>query len=149
MFVPKLRKVHIPKDQDDVFLVMDYFKSDLKKLMNSKTQLSEQHVIVIMYNLLCAVNFIHTANIIHRDIKPANVLIDTNCNVRICDFGLSRSAVDEEQKDGRKKRSLSKHVQSRWYRAPEVILTEREYDQAIDMWSVGCILAELLSCYEA
>ena len=149
MFVPKLRKVHIPKDQDDVFLVMDYFKSDLKKLMNSKTQLSEQHVIVIMYNLLCAVNFIHTANIIHRDIKPANVLIDTNCNVRICDFGLSRSAVDKEQNDGRKKRSLSKHVQSRWYRAPEVILTEREYDQAIDMWSVGCILAELLSCYEA
>jgi len=53
--------------------------------------MDEDHIKTIFYNLLCAMHFIHSSNIIHRDIKPANILIDLNCNVKICDFGLSRS----------------------------------------------------------
>ena len=74
---------------------------------------------------------------IHRDIKPANILVDENCNLILCDFGLARTL-------GTKKRPMTAHVVSRWYRAPEVILGNTSYDQSLDVWSVGCVLAELI-----
>ena len=76
-----------------IFLVMELGEMDLKQLMETvpETQLTEQHIITILYNTLSAVNFIHAANIIHRDLKPANILVDSNCNISICDFGLARS----------------------------------------------------------
>jgi serine/threonine protein kinase len=55
------------------------------------TIIEENHIIIIIYNLLCAINFMHSANLIHRDIKPANILIDGKCQVRICDFGFAIS----------------------------------------------------------
>ena len=75
-----------------LFIVMRLGDYDMKKLFETMphTKLSEDHVITILYNLLCAVHFLHSANVCHRDIKPANILIDTNSNVQICDFGLAR-----------------------------------------------------------
>ena len=75
---------------------MEYFESDLKKLLIKSDELSfsEDHVITIMYNVLCALNMVHTSNIMHRDIKPANILIDEYCHVRLCDFGLARPVPD-------------------------------------------------------
>jgi len=72
---------------------MELGELDMKGLMETvpDTKLSEEHITTILYNMLCAINFIHSANIIHRDIKPSNVLVDSNCNVQICDFGLARS----------------------------------------------------------
>jgi len=110
----------------------------------------------------------HSANILHRDLKPANILINSDCTLKICDFGLSRSmqeestnlnVIEEEnaenststmnnfpRKIGRnKKRQLSSHVVTRWYRAPELILLEKNYNGKIDIWSLGCIYAEILS----
>ena len=71
---------------------MEFVESDVRKLLkNSKNiHIEEEHIITILYNILCALNTIHSANVIHRDIKPANILIDNNCSVKICDFGLSR-----------------------------------------------------------
>ena len=76
-----------------LFMVIDLHQSDMKKLLNSNPQieLSEEHILTILYNSLCALNFIHTANVIHRDLKPANFLIDSTCGVKLCDFGLSRT----------------------------------------------------------
>ena len=81
-----------------LFLVMDYFSPSLKQTLDSNQAnsgadvvLSEQHLITITYNLLCSLNFLHTANIMHRDLKPANILINEDCLTRICDFGLARS----------------------------------------------------------
>lgn len=101
---------------------------------------TEDHIKVIMYNLLCSINFLHSANVVHRDLKPANILVDGECNLSICDFGLSRTL----SKDQKSKRPMTAHVTSRFYRAPELILNEGDYDQKIDMWSIGTILGDLM-----
>lgn len=89
---------------------MDLIELDFKKLFDTvpKTLLDEDHIITILYNSLCALSYIHSANIIHRDIKPANFLIDSQCNVKICDFGLARvmpqqSELEKEVKKVKKK----------------------------------------------
>ena len=95
----KLIDLFNPRKQDStkgglgIFIVMEYMQTDLKELLNltASTKITEGHAIQIIYNLLCAVKFIHSANIIHRDLKPANILIDQNCNIKLCDFGLART----------------------------------------------------------
>ena len=74
------------------FMVMEHFETDLASLLHNseKVNLTEDHVITIFYNILCALNVVHTSNIMHRDIKPANILVNESGHVRICDFGLSR-----------------------------------------------------------
>ena len=99
-FVPQLLDVFIPEDQvmkpkslKDIFLVMETEQLDLKKFMSgTKNQLTPEHVKFILYNLLCAVNFIHQSNVMHRDLKPHNILINDECQVKICDFGMARVA---------------------------------------------------------
>ena len=118
----------------------------------------KQHVKTVLYNMLCAANFISSANVMHRDLKPANILINRFCQVKFCDFGLSRtlpesladkqkqslSETSDAKRSVKKTRCLSSHISSRWFRSPEIILIEKEYDQGIDIWSLGCILYELL-----
>lgn len=93
-----------------VFLVMELVESDMKKLLSSTppVPLQEEHIITIIYNSLCALNYMHSANIIHRDIKPGNFLINSSCSVKICDFGLARTMpkkddLEREFRDSRKK----------------------------------------------
>ena len=80
-------------DQLGIFIVMEHFGTSLKNLLDMKetSQLNTNHMQVIMYNSLQAMKFLHSANVIHRDIKPSNILVNENCHVKICDFGLSRS----------------------------------------------------------
>jgi mitogen-activated protein kinase 1/3 len=85
-----------------LFLVLEYHESDLKKVVTTVgegTNISEEHIITIMYNTLCSINYMHSANIMHRDIKPANLLIDQNCSVKVCDFGLSRDVPQHIKED--------------------------------------------------
>ena len=72
---------------------MEFEQSDLRKILeeHDKLDFTEDHVIFIMYNLLCSLNYLHSANIMHRDIKPANILLDYNCGAKLCDFGLARN----------------------------------------------------------
>lgn len=86
---------------------------------------------------LRALKYIHSANVLHRDLKPSNLLVNSNCDLKICDFGLARPV---EVNSG----PLTEYVVTRWYRAPEIMLSCQEYTKAIDVWSVGCIFAELL-----
>jgi mitogen-activated protein kinase 1/3 len=83
----------------------------------------------------------HSANVLHRDLKPSNLLLNANCDLKVCDFGLARSAASTDDNSG----FMTEYVATRWYRAPEIMLTFKEYTKAIDVWSVGCILAEMLS----
>jgi mitogen-activated protein kinase 1/3 len=87
----------------------------------------------------------HSANVIHRDLKPGNILVNKNCDLKICDLGLARGYENEEDfKTEYNYIYIFRYVVTRWYRAPEVILNASEYSKAVDIYSVGCILAELL-----
>ena len=76
-----------------IFLVMELVGPDLRDVINNakELQIDEEAAIIIMYNLLCSINFMHSANVIHRDIKPSNLLLNEECHLKICDFGLSRT----------------------------------------------------------
>jgi len=85
----------------------------------------------------------HSANVIHRDMKPSNLLLNSECLLKVADFGLAR-LVDAPKEDGTKTQVLTDYVATRWYRAPEILLGSNNYTKAVDMWSIGCILGELL-----
>ena len=96
VFFTKIYDVIMATNQEKapcLFIVMEHVESDLKKVLNKSGSIdfTEDHVLTILYNALCALNFMHTANLMHRDIKPANILVDNDCQIKLCDFGLSRS----------------------------------------------------------
>ena len=152
------------QDLKDIFIVMNYMDSDLRKvLLQDNIGFNEKHTITILFRLLCAIDFLHKANVMHRDLKPGNILLDQDCRLLLCDFGLARTSrkVEQKKKDYTReamtekllkvrpnrqieKRSLSNHVMSRSYRSPEIIILETKYRNSVDTWSVGCILAELI-----
>lgn len=183
--VVRIRELLLPKDLEsfnELFIVMEHAQSDLKKLLKSPVHLEPSHIQLISYNILAGMKYIHSANVLHRDLKPANILLNEDCEVKICDFGLARS-VPEEIKDDfieeaeeqpeeakapeakapenkpkaklqrtskmQSKTQLTGHVVTRWYRAPELILLEKKYTKAIDVWSIGCVMAELSGMLKA
>ena len=83
----------------------------------------------------------HSAELLHRDLKPANILLNSDCLVKVADFGLVRSVA---QKDDSTTPVLTEYVATRWYRAPEILLGSHTYTKGVDMWSLGCILGEIL-----
>lgn len=94
VYSTKLLDVLEPDDEktfDVLYIVEEYVDADLKKVLRSAISLSEVHIQVIVYNILCSINAIHSAGVLHRDIKPSNILIDEDCQVKLCDFGLARS----------------------------------------------------------
>jgi mitogen-activated protein kinase 1/3 len=80
-----------PQSFDTLYVVMEYAESDLKKIIKSNINLELLHIQTIVYNLLCGIKYLHESNVLHRDLKPANVLINEDCTVKLCDYGLARS----------------------------------------------------------
>ncbi|XP_062860840.1 mitogen-activated protein kinase 12 isoform X2 [Trichomycterus rosablanca] len=117
----------------DFCLVMPFMGTDLGKLMKME-KLSEERIQYLVYQILRGLKYIHAAGIIHRDLKPGNLAINEDCELKILDFGLARQTDSE----------MTGYVVTRWYRAPEVILNWMHYTQTVDIWSVGCIMAEML-----
>ncbi|XP_065197409.1 mitogen-activated protein kinase 1-like [Sycon ciliatum] len=127
-------------DIKDIYIVQQLMETDLYKLLRSQ-QLSNDHICYFLYQILRGVKYIHSANVLHRDLKPSNLLLNTNCDLKICDFGLARIADPDHDHTG----FLTEYVATRWYRAPEIMLNSRGYTKSIDIWSVGCILAEMFA----
>ena len=136
---------------DAIYLVFEFYDLNMSSLMSNKQiNIDFEQLVILAYNFLCGINFLHTSNVLHRDLKPANLLITLNCCVKICDFGLSRTMrFDTVKKSGnqrirRERLDMSPVCYSRWYRPPEVILEQPNYNEKADVWSFGCIIAELL-----
>ncbi|KAL1511938.1 hypothetical protein AB1Y20_005218 [Prymnesium parvum] len=124
----------------DLYLVSDVMDSDMHRIISSPQPLSEDHCQWFVYQILRGLKYVHSANVIHRDLKPSNLLLNANCDLKITDFGLAR-AIDEDCGSGG---IMTQYVVTRWYRAPEILLFARRYTKAVDVWSTGCIFAELL-----
>ncbi|KAK6909415.1 hypothetical protein I203_103433 [Kwoniella mangroviensis CBS 8507] len=130
---------------NEIYLYMEPMEADLHQIVRSGQALSNSHIQYFLYQLLRGMKYIHTANVIHRDLKPGNLLVNSDCELKICDFGLARGfkpVTGEEDQNAECK--LTEYVATRWYRAPEIMLSNKRYTTAIDVWSIGCILAELL-----
>lgn len=125
----------------DLYVISELMETDLSSIIKSPQELSDDHVQFFIYQVLRGLKYLHTSNVVHRDMKPRNLLVNSNCDLKICDFGLAR--IDSPELQSRVA-AMTDYVATRWYRAPEVIMGWRSYTRALDMWSVGCILAELI-----
>ena len=125
---------------DSLIVVMDLKEADLFQIINSSQPITVDHHRFFIYQVLRGLKFIHSANILHRDLKPSNLLVNSNCDLKIGDFGLARVSNQEEENA----EFLSEYVATRWYRPPEVLMNYDTYGPELDVWSVGCILAELI-----
>ncbi|EJW05303.1 CMGC/MAPK protein kinase [Edhazardia aedis USNM 41457] len=124
------------RDFNEVFMIIELMEADLHYIIYSNQYLGIQHVRYLFFQILCGLDAIHKAGVIHRDLKPANCLVNSKCQLKICDFGLAREGCEGDV--------LTNYVQTRWYRAPELLFGEKSYTSKVDLWSAGCILAELI-----
>ncbi|KAF5744667.1 mitogen-activated protein kinase NTF6 [Tripterygium wilfordii] len=137
--VVKIRDIIPPPDRerfDDVYIVYELMDTDLHQIIRSSQVLTDDHCQYFLYQLLRGLKYIHSANVLHRDLKPGNLLLNANCDLKICDFGLARTTSETD--------FMTEYVVTRWYRAPELLLNCSEYTAAIDIWSVGCIFMEII-----
>ncbi|XP_057526267.1 mitogen-activated protein kinase 3-like [Amaranthus tricolor] len=125
------------REFNDVYVATELMDTDLHQIIRSNQSLSEEHCQYFLYQILRGLKYIHSANVIHRDLKPSNLLINANCDLKICDFGLARPTSENEH--------MTEYVVTRWYRAPELLLNSSDYTAVIDLWSVGCIFMELMN----
>lgn len=121
-------------DFQHVYLVTHLMGADLNNIVRTQ-KLTDDHVQFLVYQILRGLKYIHSAGIIHRDLKPSNIAVNEDCELKILDFGLARPTESE----------MTGYVATRWYRAPEIMLNWMHYNQTVDIWSVGCIMAELLT----
>eukprot|EP00644_Phytophthora_capsici_P008489 jgi/Phyca11/506484/fgenesh2_kg.PHYCAscaffold_20_\ len=121
---------------NDVYIVTDLMETDLHRVIHSNQSISDDHVQYFLYQMLVAINYVHSAEVLHRDLKPSNILVNSDCDLKLCDFGLARGIQGMDS-------GLTEYVVTRWYRAPELLLSSK-YDKQMDVWAIGCILAEML-----
>ncbi len=152
---PGLLSRRPPRKAVDVYIVTELMMSDLGRMLDfSETTLTREQVRCLMFQFMAALAHLHEKGIIHRDIKPANLLVDKMWRLKVCDLGIARdmhsisprTRIYEEDRDDAR---FTDYVVTRPYRAPELLMGSRRYDASVDMWSAGCILAELLAGQEA
>ncbi|CAD8164891.1 unnamed protein product [Paramecium pentaurelia] len=141
--VVDLKQVLLPPSREefeDVYMVMDLLEADLSQVIKSDSILNDDHMRLFIYQVLRGLKYLHSAGILHRDLKPRNLLLNRSCDVKICDFGLGRAIAENIQNNI----MMTYYVETRWYRAPELLIGYQNYNSAVDIWSVGCILAEMI-----
>ncbi|KAI3647287.1 hypothetical protein MP228_007508 [Amoeboaphelidium protococcarum] len=133
-----VRLMDVLHTEKKLTLVFEYLDSDLKKYCDSHSELDMTTVRILMQQILQGIAYCHQKRILHRDLKPQNLLISKKLELKLADFGLSRAF-------GVPVRSYSNEVVTLWYRAPDVLLGNKSYDTSIDIWSIGCIMGEMVN----
>eukprot|EP00026_Physarum_polycephalum_P011200 Phypoly_transcript_11405.p1 GENE.Phypoly_transcript_11405~~Phypoly_transcript_11405.p1 ORF type:complete len:299 (+),score=26.26 Phypoly_transcript_11405:109-1005(+) len=133
-----VRLLDVVFTSDKLQLVFEFLDQDLKKYIDSVTTVQPDLVQSYMYQIILGLDFCHSRRILHRDLKPQNLLIDREGTLKIADLGLARAVTIPL-------RPYTHEVVTLWYRAPEVLLGSKTYGIGLDMWSVGCIFAEMLN----
>jgi len=123
----------------ELYVVSELMETDLASTLRSSQMLTDDHCQFFLYQILRGMKYVHSAQVIHRDLKPRNLLVNSNCDLKICDFGLARVRFSDKEWVC----PMTEYVCTRWYRAPEVLCSWTDYSCAIDIWSIGCILAEM------
>ena len=150
----QIKDILVPSDRDrfnDTFVVFQLMPCDLQRVIMSSAPLNDANIKYLMFQLLCGLNFLHDSGVLHRDLKPSNILVDGRCRLRIIDFGLARATFrdnangnNNEVGAGSDAVLWTDYIATRWYRAPELIMPQaNNYGFGIDVWSAGCIFAEL------
>lgn len=143
--VVEIKHIMLPPSQrefKDIYVVFELMESDLHQVIKANSDLTPEHYQYFLYQLLRGLKYIHAANVFHRDLKPKNILANADCKMKICDFGLARVSFD----DAPTAIFWTDYVATRWYRAPELCgCFFSRYTPAVDIWSIGCIFAELLT----
>ncbi|XP_062168803.1 mitogen-activated protein kinase 19-like isoform X2 [Alnus glutinosa] len=140
-----IKRIMLPpskKEFKDIYVIFELMESDLHQVIKANDDLTHEHHQFFLYQMLRALKFMHTANVYHRDLKPKNILANANCKLKVCDFGLARVAFSDMPTTI----FWTDYVATRWYRAPELCGSFfSKYTPAIDIWSIGCIFAEILT----
>ncbi|XP_024993845.1 mitogen-activated protein kinase 9-like isoform X2 [Cynara cardunculus var. scolymus] len=143
--IVEIKHIMLPpcrREFKDIYVVFELMESDLDEVIKVNDDLTPEHHQFFLYQLLRALKYIHTAHVFHRDLKPKNILANADCKLKICDFGLARASFD----DTPSAIFWTDYVATRWYRAPELCGSFfSKYTPAIDIWSIGCIFAEMLT----
>eukprot|EP00900_Chrysochromulina_parva_P024698 jgi/Chrpa1/6862/Chrysochromulina_OHIO_Genome00018204-RA len=129
----------------DIYLVFEFMETDLHAAIRASI-LQDIHKQYIVWQSLKALKYMHTAKLLHRDMKPSNLLLNSDCLMKVADFGLARSMhdLDEGYSSEQSQHQMTDYVATRWYRAPEILLGSTIYGYGVDMWGLGCILGEIL-----
>jgi serine/threonine protein kinase len=142
--VVKLITIQKPGDEpkfNEIYAVFEVMETDLGSIIKSTQELSIAHIQFFLYQVLRGMKYVHSAGILHRDLKPRNLLVNSNWDLKICDFGLARADIPELYEAG----AMTDYISTRWYRAPELLLGSEDYNESVDMWSIGWIFAEMLT----
>lgn len=143
--IVEIKHIMLPpsrREFKDIYVVFELMESDLHQVIKANDDLTPEHYQFFLYQLLRGLKYIHTANVFHRDLKPKNILANADCKLKICDFGLARVSFN----DAPSAIFWTDYVATRWYRAPELCGSFfSKYTPAIDIWSIGCIFAEMLT----
>ena len=126
------------KRKGNLFLVLEFVEKNLLEIIEENPKGLDPNIIRnIIYQLCKAIKYLHEQKIIHRDIKPENLLITEKMEIKLCDFGFARLISGNPEK-------LTDYVATRWYRAPELLISQGEYGAEVDYWAIGCIMGELV-----
>ncbi|KAG8461197.1 hypothetical protein KFE25_002386 [Diacronema lutheri] len=137
----KLHNVLKADNDRDLYLIFEFMETDLHAVIRANI-LEDIHKQYVMYQLFKSLKYMHSAELLHRDLKPSNLLLNSDCLMKVADFGLARSLAQDVE--GAADAVLTDYVATRWYRAPEILLGSTKYTKGVDMWSVGCIFGELM-----